>query len=561
MGSTEYFTNASTSYTFTSGGTARLLLMGGGGGGGTNAGANNRGGGGGGAGYLQSYFIPVTNGTVATITVGGAGVADTDGGTTTVTINGVSYTAAGGGNGSGNQYGGAGSSSGGTGGSSGGETAGSSGGATQTSTTSQGATVVTNHIMNGGGYFADDPTWFESRTSNYPIGLATDFTSINAATGGIIPNGDPWETYSVEWFGYFYAPTTGSYTFYTESDDASYVWIGSNALSGYTTANALVNNGGLHGILTASGTISLTADTYYPIRIQMGENYHGDNMYVSFAGPSISRTYNLAGYVFYGIGNYTTFPAPSARLLKAVYPTNVDKMYYINVAGTATPTYCLMNSKWDGGGWMMMMKATRGTTFNYNSTYWTDAGTTLNPTDTTRTDADAKFPVMNSAPIKDILALWPDVGYTGGSISQTESWSWLINNYFYGGTRINAITGLSSSNSRDATTHFLNTSEPSNFPGYSTAIWSAQVPSRRTILGGSTHLANGYGAPNGRVRIGFVFNENALNDWTSMDVIGGIGMNLNWGSFVADYSAGDGIFCCQSSTGLNRTMRVELFGR
>jgi hypothetical protein len=561
LGGTEYFTNASTNYTFTSAGTAKLLLMGGGGGGGTNAGANNRGSGGGGAGYLQTYFVSVSNGTVATITVGGPGTPDTNGGTTSVTINSVTYSAAGGGNGSSNQYGGAGSSSGGTGGSAGGVTAGSSSGATQTSTSSQGATAFAAYIKNEGGYFADDPTWFDSRTENYPAGLATDFSSINTGTGGIVPTGDSWELYSVEWFGYFYAPTTGSYTFYTESDDASYLWIGSTALSGYTTANALVNNGSLHGLLERSGSISLTADTYYPIRVQFGENYSGDNCYLSFAGPSISRTYNWSGYAFYGIGNYTSFPSPSARLLKAVYSTNVDKPYFINVNGTATTTYCLMDSKWDGGGWMMMMKATRGTTFQYTSSYWTDSGTTLNPTDTTRTDADAKFAVMNSAPIKDVIALWPDVGSTGGSISQTEAWSWLINDYFYGGTRIPVITGLSSANSRDATTHFLNTSEPSNFAGYSTSIWSAQVPTRRTILGGSTHLTNEFGAPNGRVRFGFVFNENQPNNWTSMDVIGGIGLNLDWGSFVANYSSGDAIFCCQSVTGLNRTMRVEMYGR
>ena len=30
-----------------------------------------------------------------------------------------------------------------------------------------------------------------------------------------------------------------------------------------------------------------------------------------------------------------------------------------------------MDSTYDGGGWMMVMKATRGTTFNYGASYWT----------------------------------------------------------------------------------------------------------------------------------------------------------------------------------------------
>ncbi|BCU94690.1 MAG: hypothetical protein CM15mV6_0450 [uncultured marine virus] len=30
-----------------------------------------------------------------------------------------------------------------------------------------------------------------------------------------------------------------------------------------------------------------------------------------------------------------------------------------------------MDNRWLGGGWMMGMKATRGTTFNWDSSYWT----------------------------------------------------------------------------------------------------------------------------------------------------------------------------------------------
>ena len=49
---------------------------------------------------------------------------------------------------------------------------------------------------------------------------------------------------------------------------------------------------------------------------------------------------------------------------------------------------------------MMMMKATRGTTFNYASTYWT-AVNTLNTTSLNRNDGDAKFDAMNYFFAKD----------------------------------------------------------------------------------------------------------------------------------------------------------------
>lgn len=87
-----------------------------------------------------------------------------------------------------------------------------------------------------------------------------------------------------------------------------------------------------------------------------------------------------------------------------------------------------MDSAVDGGGWMMAMKATRGTTFNFDSSHWTTT-TTLNPTDNTRNDADAKFNTMNYFQCKDILALWPDIpsdynNVGGGNLSNNIYINW-----------------------------------------------------------------------------------------------------------------------------------------
>ena len=395
------------------------------------------------------------------------------------------------------------------------------------------------------GYFTDDPSWFNSRTESNS-GLTSNFTSLSTATGGLYVNTGSSTTFSVEWYGYFYAPASGSYTFYTNSDDASYLWIGSTAVSGYTTSNCLVSNGSIHPVQERSGSITLTAGTYYPIRIQYGQNISGYDFTASFTGPNITRTYDCTGYVYYGIGSDALFPSNSARLARVVSSTNIDGIYYINVNGVSTPTYCLMNSKWDGGGWMMLMKATRGQTFPFSSTYWTNTETTLNTGNTNRSDGDAKFNVMNYALVKDVMALWPDVGYTGGSISQTEAWSWLVNNYYSSGTRCTVITGFSTANARDSPSY----PDPSTFPGFSSSIWSTQTPSKRHVFGGGSYLSS-----NLNTRWGFLFNENAPGDFTSIDVTGGIGMDHG------SYSAGDWIQCCQTTTGLNRSMRVELYGR
>jgi hypothetical protein len=63
--------------------------------------------------------------------------------------------------------------------------------------------------------------------------------------------------------------------------------------------NATVKNGGLHGNVETSGTINLTAGTYYPIRLQFGERGGGDLFGFNYATPTITKTTNVTGLVFY----------------------------------------------------------------------------------------------------------------------------------------------------------------------------------------------------------------------------------------------------------------------
>ena len=113
------------------------------------------------------------------------------------------------------------------------------------------------------------------------------------------PDTDDGETYSRQWLGYFRPLTTETYTFYLASDDCSWMWIGNNAVSGYTRANATVNNGGLHGFVEKSGTSALTAGLYYPIRIQFGENTVADRLDFNFSTATLAKTTDVSGKVFY----------------------------------------------------------------------------------------------------------------------------------------------------------------------------------------------------------------------------------------------------------------------
>jgi len=146
------------------------------------------------------------------------------------------------------------------------------------------------------GYFADNVSFFATAT---PTTFGANPATSVQTTAISEPSSDDGSSFSCQWLGYFLPSTTETHTFFTSSDDASYVWVGSNAVSGFTTGNATVNNGGLHGNQEASGTASLTSGVYYPIRIQFGEQGGGDVMTFNYSTPTITKTTNVTGRVFY----------------------------------------------------------------------------------------------------------------------------------------------------------------------------------------------------------------------------------------------------------------------
>ena len=171
------------------------------------------------------------------------------------------------------------------------------------------------------GYFNDNVNYFDNNT-NYRIsgtgnltGSVNNISSISTGTNGYVPYDSSWDYYSVQWLGYFLPDITGTWTFWTESDDASYLWIGPHALSDYTKFNCTVYNGNIHGMEERGNTIQLIAGTSYPIRIQFGENTVDDDMIISFRGPSgsvaSSKTSNGNGFYFNQIptiSNFSIFP-------------------------------------------------------------------------------------------------------------------------------------------------------------------------------------------------------------------------------------------------------------
>jgi hypothetical protein len=263
--------------------------------------------------------------------------------------------------------------------------------------------------------------------------------------------------------------------------------------------------------------------------------------------------------------------APSASYLLSLGIVT-DGVYYIDLPTVGpTPVYCILNPAYDGGGWMMAMKATTGTTFNYSANYWTTANT-LNPSETNKNNGDAKFDSMNYFPARDIMAVWPDIsniGTNSGSIDNLSNWTWLENN-FNNGTRQTLISFFTSPSNRTYTApsfggagYFIQ--DAKTFSGWASGVFSSQTDIRFYGFNYDNY-PNYFGGSVAKVRWGFGWNENAEGLFPSVnvgavtgsnDVGGGIGMDTQFGS----YSAGDRINCCQDTTGINRSARVEVYIR
>ena len=111
------------------------------------------------------------------------------------------------------------------------------------------------------------------------------------------------------------------------------------------------------------------------------------------------------------VGSSSSCPAQSPQEIINLYGTTTNGTYWLNVNGTATQTYLILDSNYpDSGAWFLGMKGTKtSTTFTYSTNYWTDASTTL--ASSSLSDdviTDAKFNAFNYLPITRIAAVFKD---------------------------------------------------------------------------------------------------------------------------------------------------------
>lgn len=151
--------------------------------------------------------------------------------------------------------------------------------ATITATTSDGnrtaTTTVTVSSASGGlNYQFYTGTW----------DLLPNFSTLTPSKTGTVANFDLTprtqnDNFAFRFTGNIQIATAGAYTFYTTSDDGSKLYI---------NGTQVVNNDGLHGMVEASGAITLTAGTHN-IEVTVFERTGGEGLEVRYQGPGIAK--------------------------------------------------------------------------------------------------------------------------------------------------------------------------------------------------------------------------------------------------------------------------------
>jgi hypothetical protein len=278
------------------------------------------------------------------------------------------------------------------------------------------------------------------------------------------------------------------------------------------------NNGGGTGNLD-SGSIGVIKNNSTPDAIN-GDFWYDNNDHL--LRVKIEGSWKeLAGSMD---GSSESRASSSAVQILQDNPASQNGVYWIDLP-TVGPTqvYCDMSN----GGWMLAMKATRGSTFQYSSSHWTTASTLSEGSNILNTnDSDGKSHVFNYYKGKDARAVFPDCG----SFVWTQS--------LYG-----TMTLLD----RVGSEYYIG--DPWSSPNYDSRYWRSQAGMRWH----GWNYANGTNG-NSKIRWGFAWNNESQH--SSNDVTGGIGLYHRGQNLSAGTAEN---CCCYHCSAPNRTHRFEFY--
>jgi len=300
-------------------------------------------------------------------------------------------------------------------------------------------------------------------------------------------------------------------------------------------------------------------------------------------------TYSFGGVVTCTIGSSSSCPGSSAYAIKVATGTNTNGLYWVNVGGTPTQVYALMDSNLDGGGWQLAMKGKNGgTSFPYSANYWTTNNTLIpagesTPAPLSASNNDAKYRTFNSSNASQFMVLYPSLksgSYTGGAFptqTTTYGFSWKDNTYDatpFNGTgaptsytqpfpsAAGAVINRQSYNGSPTSSGCLNsvgsmltlfqTENRCLIRQVDSTYQAGEAP--YSVLGnvfaGQSYVNfygfNYVGGNSYKARLGVSFNQDSFFDEGSNDSVGGIGL----GTYGGEQQAGNYYNCCTTQNGI-----------
>ncbi|MFT5801500.1 MAG: hypothetical protein ACI956_001308 [Nonlabens sp.] len=153
-------------------------------------------------------------------------------------------------------------------------------------------TPLSNNVSGGTGLEA---TYFNSINLSGTVSTQVDPT-IDFSWGTAGPTGLPVDNFSVRWEGEIEVPRSGTYTFYTNSDDGVRLWV---------NGVPMVDNWTNHTTEEDIAMIQLEANQHYTIRLEYYESSGDALIQLSWSGPGINKEIIPSNNLFPPSGNCT----------------------------------------------------------------------------------------------------------------------------------------------------------------------------------------------------------------------------------------------------------------
>jgi len=170
-------------------------------------------------------------------------------------------------------------------------------------------------------------TYFNNKALTAPAVLTRTDATLNFNWGGSPGTGINADGFSVRWTGKVQAPITGTYTFFTTSDDGIRLWV---------NGTQLINNWTNHAPVEDSGIIALVAGSSYDIRVEYYEDGGGATARLLWSCAGLAKQVVPQDRLYNNAAPTVSFPLNSLAIGTSTLGSYTDNGSSITIAGSGS---------------------------------------------------------------------------------------------------------------------------------------------------------------------------------------------------------------------------------